>query len=169
MKKIILITLAMFCTIFAGCRPNSGNKFYNTTPTSFRYQYSGMMAHPIFSYEVETKEDGKLTLAYSTGGPDITIIKAPDNLLQTIGEIVRNNKIYKIKSHYMPDMEILDGYGWSMSIEYADGYISSGGSNAGPGGDISAGISLILKSLKEVVDNATPEDIIGTDSFFNRR
>lgn len=165
MKKIILITLAMFCTVFAGCRPNSGQKFYNATPTSFFYQYSGMTAYPIFSYGVETREDGTVALSFSEYGPEVTVYKAPDDLFQRIGDIARKYKLYKLQRSYHPDIEILDGYGWSMQIYYPDGYILSGGSNAEPGKKLSEGISAILKMLHDIVENAGPEDIIGHDSL----
>ena len=165
MKKIILIVLAMFCTIFAGCRPNSGNKFYDTTPESYYYQYSGMMAYPIVSYEVKAAEDGTITLSYSKDGPDVTIYKAPADLLQKIGETVREYKLYKLKRSYQPSMEILDGYGWSIAIAYGEDAIFSGGSNAWPDSKLSEGINKINVMLQSLVDNAGQDDIIGHDSL----
>jgi hypothetical protein len=166
MKKILLLSFAMFCSVFAGCQTNSGHKFYDSAPTEYNYQYSGTMAYPIVPYQVSIQEkDGTVALSYSEDGPDVTIYRAPADLLQKIGEKVRAHKLYNLKNHYEPSFEILDGYGWSVGFVYEDGYIFSGGSNAWPDGKLWAGITEINEMLQAIVDNAAPEDIIGTGSL----
>lgn len=166
MKKILLASIAMFWSLFAGCQPNSGPKFYDSVPTEYHYQYSGMMAYPIVSYKVSIQEeDGTVALSYSQDGPDVTVYKAPADLLKKIGDLVRKNKLYNLKNSYEPQFEILDGYGWSVGVIYEDGYIFSGGSNAWPDKKLWAGISEINEMLQAIVDYAAPEDIIGHDSL----
>lgn len=164
MKKIILSALVMLNSLFHGCAAQTP-KFYDEAPTSFGYSYSGTMAFPIQWYEVDRDKDGTVRLSYSHDTNDITIYKAPDDLLEKIGAIARDSKLYKLKSHYDPPFEVLDGYGWHINIIYPGDSIWSGGTNAWPREDyLNGGISSILSLLHGLVEAAAPEDIIGTST-----
>lgn len=159
MKRIIFVLVAMFCSIISGTGASCAPKFYDNVPLSYKYSYSGMTAHPIDWYSVKAEEGG-VTISYSHNGPEITVIKAPSDLLERIRDIAKGNKLYKLESSYLPKFKILDGYGWFVFIEYPDGYISSGGSNAWPPSKLSAGISAINKLITDIIESAAPEDVL---------
>ena len=165
MKRLLLIVAAMFGFLFQGCG-QSAPKFVEGTPEKYLYTYSGMVAHPLEWYCVERTGDGALHLLYSAGGPEISVYNAPEDVFERIGELVRQHKLYKLESSYRPSMEILDGYGWTISIDYKDGGIWSGGSNAWPPQDLSGGIAAINGYLKRLIDSAEP---IGKEYHYTRR
>ena len=162
MKKILLLITLMFLNIFTGCGFN-GHNFYDDTPTGYHFVRQGTMANPDYSYEIKTLEDGTVTLSYTRFDPVVTILKAPAGLLEEIGRIVRDCRIYNIKERYLPPMTVLDGYMWSMDIYYPEGKIYSHGSNAKPSGDIREGISQINALIAKVIEEASEEDVIGHD------
>lgn len=155
----------MFGSLFSGCG-SPAPKFVEGTPTGYLYSYSGMMAYPIEWYCVEKSEDGELHLLYSNGGPDISVYQAPSDLLERIGAMVREHKLYKLESSYHPPMQVMDGYMWHIAIEYEKDGIWSGGSNARPPKELSAGIAAINSYLKGFIDSGEP---VGQDSHMNRR
>ena len=169
MNKIVLPFIAMLGFLFAGCGPTAP-KYIAQTPQSYTYSYSGTVAHPFEWSETEKGEDGTMHLLYSSQGqPEIYIYRLPDDAMETIGAIVREARLWKLQSSYRPDFEILDGYGWHVSIFYEDGYVASGGSNAWPSGDLWKGINDINTYLKGIIEAAGEEGIIGTTTHFDRR
>jgi hypothetical protein len=158
MKTLMVLTtlLALF-----GCGP----KFPEGTPVSYQYSYSGTMMYYITWYEVAQTPDGGVTISYSTDCSDeITVLKAPSDALEKIGAMAKEHNLNKLKNSYLPDMEILDGYGWHMFIEFPDGYIGSGGSNAWPPAKLWSGIAAINAYIQGIIDASTPSDIIGKKS-----
>ena len=158
MRRILFVLIAMICSFFSGCGVFGAPKFYDKTPVSYEYTYSGTMAHPIDWYSVKT-EEGSVIISYSHHSPEITVIKAPDDLLEKIGAIARDAKLFKLKPGYRPKLHVLDGYGWDMLIRYPEDYISSGGSNAWPSGKLRGGIKAINQLIKDVIES-TPEEAI---------
>ena len=142
-----------------GCGP----KAKQGTPVRYEYSYSGTMMHPILWYEVSRDDNGLMTVAFSKDhSNDISVIKAPDAALKHIGELINEHKLYKLEPSYMPAMDILDGYGWHMFVEYEDDYLSSGGTNAWPPSKLWAGISEINAYIQGIIDASTEADIVGT-------
>ena len=70
------------------------------------------------------------------------------------------NKLHKLKDHYLPPFEVLDGYGWGISIVYPEDSIWSGGSNAWPGGKLAEGINVINSRIQSIIDASTEADIL---------
>lgn len=166
MKRIIFLAVAMFCSFLSVFGANSGPKFYHSVPVSYEYSYSGMMRDPIDWYSVRTEEGVGVTISYSHDGPEITVIKAPEGLLEKIGEIACSSKLYKLKASYRPKLEVLDGYGWFMSIRYKDDSIWSGGSNAWPPSKLWGGIAAINQLVVKAIENASGEDILRHESRY---
>ena len=157
---------ALSCLLaFLGCDDGDRNKPQEGVPESYSYSYSGMMAQPIVSYEVERGKDGTVTIAYCANSLEAIVYKAPADALEQIGELARKHKIHHLKRSYQPSMEILDGYGWHMFLAYEKGYIGSGGSNAWPSDKDWAGIAAINKYLQDFIDSATEADIIERRPF----
>ncbi|MBO6168361.1 MAG: hypothetical protein J6O51_00140 [Bacteroidales bacterium] len=153
--------LALSCILaLLGCGNSSDNKPQKGTPVRYEYSYSGTMANPITWYEVTRLEDGTMTISHSADSPEKTVIKAPADALEHIGALVNDNKLYKLAGSYQPNMDILDGYGWTLFVEYEDGYIASGGSNAWPSSKLWSGVSAINSYIQGIIDSATEADII---------
>ena len=152
-------TLMAFAGLMAilGCGP----KFPEGTPVSYQYSYSGTMMYYITWYRVAQTGDKGVTISYSADcSPEITVIKAPADALVRIGALAREYKLNKLSSSYVPTMEIMDGYGWHMFMEYPDDYISSGGTNAWPPDKLWSGIAAINAYIQGIIDASTEADII---------
>ncbi len=150
--------MALSCLLaILGC----GNKPKEGTPVRYEYVYSGTMRDPITWYEVASTPEKGATISYSVDcRPEITVIKAPADIFERIGAMAKEYKLHKLSPSYKPSMEILDGYGWHMFIEYPDDYIGSGGSNAWPPAKLWAGISAINEYIKGIIDASTEADIV---------
>lgn len=129
--------------------------------TSYTYSYSGTMAYPIDYYKLEKLEDGTVQLGYSHYDNDIHLIRVPEEVITKVTDMVEKYQLWKLKRSYRPKMEILDGYGWHVYIECEKGSISSGGTNAGPKSELSAGYHSINNYLDSLYTAAAPEDSLG--------
>jgi len=166
MKMILSLTCILsflgFCSRNKLGTIGEGN---NTRPegklVSYTYSYSGTMAYPIDYFNIERNEDSVLCLGWSKDDNDIHLIRIPEESLQKIDSIAREYKLWNLKKSYRPTMEILDGYGWHIWLNYEKGYISSGGTNAYANKDLSAGINAIENYVRSLVEAATPADSLG--------
>ena len=101
--------------------------------TSFSYTHSGTMAQPFKQYELELLETGKVQFFAHNLGEFHDTLMVSREVLDTVANMIIRNEIYLYKDHYEPDMEILDGEGWSYFAAYDDDTtLSSGGTNAWP-------------------------------------
>ncbi len=151
--------LAFSCLLsLLGC--GSGKK-PEGVPVSYEYRYNATMAYYITWYQVEKDSTGVVRLSYSKDhNPEITVLKAPSDLLEFIGRTAAEYKLHKLKDHYLPPFEVLDGYGWGISIVYPEDSIWSGGSNAWPGGKLAEGINVINSRIQSIIDASTEADIL---------
>lgn len=104
---------------------------------SIEYTTSGTMAGYIYEGRVEQNPDGSflLTSKKENYGPLYSkqIGKAD---MDSLKQIILDEKMYKYKERYLPKFEVLDGYGWHFQATFSDGTrIYSSGSNAWPGGN----------------------------------
>lgn len=169
MKAILAFSL--LGALLSCADPVSNRRVKNVpgeTIREYERSYSGTMMWYIEWFRVDRGEDGKLRLAYSYKGPEITIIRCPDDALMRIDGLVREYKLWNLKNSYVPRMRILDGHMWSTYIRYEEASISTGGSNAWPPKRLSDGLSAIDSYVKSIIDASGPEDVIGTDSHKNR-
>ena len=168
-----IIALSLLGALFSCDKDPLSNKRVKDVPgetiKEYTYSYSGTMMWYITWYKIEKGDDGNLRLLYSKDcEPEITIYKCPADALKKIDGFVRQYKLWNLKNSYQPKMDILDGYSWHTSITYEDAWLSTGGFNAWPPKELSAGLSTIEGYVKSIIDAATDADIIGTDSHFNR-
>lgn len=133
---------------------------------SFEYRESTMRASPSKLYRVERNEEGILLLKYTTYGPILKVIKAPEDILKVIDGFVQENKMWNMKSSYV-NTHVLDGTMWNLNIKYEEGSIYSDGSNKWPSGKLRAGMDAIEACLRSIIDNVKEEDIIGYEPTRN--
>jgi hypothetical protein len=139
---------------------------------SYEYSYSTMARFPHQYYQVQRDSAGMLCIYYSRNcEEEISVIQAPGDALEHIAGIARECRMHKLRSSYRPRMEVLDGYGWHCFLSYSEGYISSGGSNAGAQGKPGAGIYAINDYIQALIEASRPEDVIRMESHLdnNRR
>lgn len=168
MKHILtfscLMALLNFCPrshYLGGNIEEGDNEKPEGAVTSYQYHYSGTMAYPIHYYTLKILEDGTVQLGYSHDENDIHLVKVSEEAPKKIAEIAEQYSLYKLKGSYRPRMEVLDGYGWHVYIEYEKGSISSGGTNAWPNKELDHGINCINSYLDSLFNAATPKDSLG--------
>ena len=168
MKHIFTLTCIMallnFCSrshYVSGNIESGDNEKPEGAVTSYEYSYSGTMAYPIHFYTLKVLEDGTVQLGYSHDDNDIHLVRVPEEALKKIAEIAEEYSLHKIKGSYRPRMEVLDGYGWHLDIEYEKGSIYSGGTNAWPKEELSQGIHCINSYLDSLFNATTPQDSLG--------
>lgn len=165
MKLLLLALSAMISSLFSGCGAQAAPPFCDNNPVSYEYTYDVCMANPARWYRVFTDEGGNLCLAYNAGGFEATILRAPADILQTIGKTVREKKLYNLQRSYTPPFQVLDGYSWHIDIEYEGGSIWSGGSNAHPEKDLDEAIDAINEYLEGIIASASEDDVIGRKPY----
>ena len=136
---------------------------------SYEYGYSTMARFPNEYFQLRRDGTGMLCIYFSRDlEDDICVIQAPDDALEHIAGIVRDCKMYRLRSSYRPRMEVLDGYAWHCFLKFTDGYISSGGSNAGAQGKPGSGVYAINNYIRSLIDASTEADIIRHESHLDR-
>ena len=101
---------------------------------SYEYTHSGTMAQPFRRYELKEISPDTVQLAIDGMSVDVAdTIVVPREVLNEVGRIIIESKMYEYKPSYRPDFEVLDGEGWHFFAAYDDDtWLSSGGSNAWP-------------------------------------
>ena len=128
---------------------------------AYEYSYSGTMAFPIDYYKLSMLEDGTVQLGYSHDDNDIHLVRVPKEALSKVARIAKEYSLHKLKRSYRPRMEVYDGYGWHVYIDYEKGGISSGGTNAWPKKELDQGINCINSYLDSLFKAAVPQDSLG--------
>lgn len=99
----------------------------------FAYTRAGTMAVPFQDYKLTLLDDGKVQLYAHNLGRIHDTVPVDREVLDSVARMIVSNEIYRYKSHYEPEMQVMDGEGWHYSAEYDDKTsLSSGGSNARP-------------------------------------
>ena len=140
-------------------KPEGGALYYE-------YRYSGTMAYPFTYYQVEKDASGRVTIAWlKKESPDVVVIKAPQEVLEHIGALAYEHKLYRIKESYWPSVQVLDGTSWHMYMRFQKGSISSGGNNATAPAKRMQAIYSINSYLQSVIDASTEADIILQENY----
>ena len=170
MKTFLIISLLPFLAISPlGVKSSGRNPRPDGPATRYEYQVSGMMRYPITFYEVDRDSTGTVRIAWSTSNEaDIRVIKGPDDFFQRVDGYVAQYKLHKLKSHYTPRMQVLDGEMWHAYIRFAKNSISTGGSNASAPRELMAGISAINQYIQSLIDASSEADVIGVRSHDDR-
>lgn len=108
--------------------------------TSFHYKHMiSMIMYGDDVYDVKVTPDDKVFVTIDDGNPLSVTIEADHSVIENLQKIVEKYKMYEYKDHYVPPCEVLDGYMWNMSIQFADGkHVYSSGSNAEPNNGVAA-------------------------------
>lgn len=105
---------------------------------SFSYSETSMSAFPDEDYEVKKLEDGRVQLSRlekKHDGYRESYYVGPE-VLDSIKQIMQEEKMMGYKSHYQTLMDVRDGTMWSLTARFADGtYLSSGGYMSWPSGN----------------------------------
>ena len=103
---------------------------------SIEYTRSGTMAGFEYEGHVDLNDDGTVVARAmrESHGPLYQLVVNKETLAD-LRKIIEEEKMYAYKERYLPPFEVLDGYMWSFHARFSDDTcISSGGSNASPGG-----------------------------------
>lgn len=143
-----------------------GGKMPDGIPTRYEFRCTGAVEYPLEWYLVERADDGTLRILSSQGGPDILIVRAPEDIFTQIGQLARKYGLYRLKEDYQPDFDVFDANSWSFRISYPDYQgISSGGYHVWPEKKLREGIDAINRLLKEIVSSAKEDDILERKSY----
>ena len=132
---------------------------------SYEYSRVGMRSNPDEYYKLERNQEGILVLKYTHYEPVLKVIKAPEDALEVIDGYVRSAKLWNIREMYPNPPYVKDGYMWNLRITYAQGKISSSGSNNQPSAKIYKGIEAINAYLHGLTDNVGEQDIIEYEPY----
>lgn len=78
---------------------------------AYEYRYDACMAYPLKYYKVFKDSTGTILLAWLKDcGPDVTVLKGTEEILEKIGALAEQYKLHKLKASYYPSMQIMDGY-----------------------------------------------------------
>ena len=104
--------------------------------TSLTYTRSGMMAGYQYEGRLEKTDSGIIVKAMRESYGPLYQLTIDTKTLAKFRAIIEEEKMYEYKERYLPPFEVLDGYMWSFYAHFTDDKsISSGGSNAAPGGN----------------------------------
>ena len=158
MKAILALSLLSFIHSCSGNMPEG-------LPIRYEYRLTQSMKYPIEWHLLEIGEDGLPRLLSSMSGDSITIVRVPEDIFVKIDSIARAGKLSRLKSHYSPKFQILDGKSWRMDLVYpGHKSIYSCGYHSWPPKKLQNAIDEINRLLRDLVSAAKPEDIIGYDS-----
>ena len=120
---------------------------------SVEYTESGTMAGYIYEGHMKQNPDGTFVLkAMKENYGPLYQKQISKEAVDTIRQIIIEEKMYKYKEHYTPRMEVLDGEGWHFAAKFSDGTrIYSSGSNAWPRGN---GLGRIQGYLLKLIADA---------------
>lgn len=145
--------MSVFSLGGASCTPKpsaGGTSQQNSSPTitSLTYCKRGTMKQPIIYYELTVK-DGVATLKNASGRDEEDAIsrQVDISIVDSLQQIIAEEKVMKYKSSYTPHFRVLDGYSWYLDIVFSDDtYKMSSGSNAWPDGEGLHRITELFKS-----------------------
>ena len=163
-----LFALSLLSLVGLNC--SGDKKLPEGIPSRYEYRYSGPVMYPMDWYLVEAGEDGTVRILSSHDGPEILVVRAPEDIFEQIDALVRKYKLQTLKRDYEPSFQVMDGFQWSLSIRYPEykGVYSSG-YHAWPKASLREGIDAINALLKGISEAAQDEDILGHESHDTRR
>lgn len=116
-QKVMLIMLIALPIILIGCSKTSKNE---SDIVSFSYDY-GSFTEGYYKYSITVENDKVLFSAKGLNGINMNINKEIDaSYLDNLSEIINDKEIYKWDGFDEKDNSILDGYSFSLKVEYAD-------------------------------------------------
>ncbi len=121
MKKVFTsIILIGIILLVSGCGKTVQN---NSNIKNFTYDY-GSYNGGYYSYAI-TREDDQIHLdAKGMNGVDLNADKSiTESDLNELAKIINDYKIYEWNGFHKSDKNVLDGYSFSIEIQYSDGEI----------------------------------------------
>ncbi len=151
MKRNVLMA-CLISSLFCLLSCTQKKKMPEGELVSVEYTISGTMEG--YEYEGRVKADSTgafvLRAMKKNYGP-LFEKKIGSQEMKKFRQIIEEEKMYEYEDYYQPDMEVMDGWGWSFSASFSDGAsITSSGSNASPGG---SGLGRINAYMEELVQD----------------
>lgn len=152
-----LVSLVFVAFLFSRCSlfshddysPQAKMKeFPNAEITSVRYVKQGTMAIPERVRSFKKMNDGRY-LAKMANYDKVDSTYCSQDVADKIYECLKNGQLHKYKRNYRTKMRVLDGYSWSIDVQFEDrSSIMSGGYMAYPKNySAVAGFNAIIESL----------------------
>lgn len=142
---IRILALTIMLSLFS-CSSKPAGDF-----SSYEFRKNGTRAFPEENYRLYRSESGDFLIDVEVDFDVVKTYPAPVNLPEKIDSIVTKYKLWRLKEHYKPPFQVLDGYSWTMRIRYEEGSIYSGGFNAWPRNKMRDGIQEINALISEAL------------------
>lgn len=124
---------------------------------SYSYRLKAKSAMPVEQFTVE-KTDGntcRVTIVKDFDRATLNLIsdtiEVDIALFDKIEEIVRQHEMHAYEPSYTPDVLVMDGERWEMSLDYDGGHYHSTGENAYPNDN---GMKLITELVHQALGSA---------------
>ena len=125
MKKVFLFslfTILILCT-FTACGSAKKREKVDSDIKNFSYNY-GSYSSGYYNYSILSIGDTVRFVARGYNGVEIDAdIDIDKSYLEELNKIINDNKIYEWDGFSKRDDDVLDGYSFSLKIEYENGEI----------------------------------------------
>ena len=119
-----------------------------------------MREYPHEFWRLENTEEHGLTLTWSKSNSDYTVLRVPEEAAQKLTELVKEHKLYRLKSTYKPPFDVRDGTMWHVFIRYEKSSIDCSADNAWPPTALWNGVKAVNAYLDSLIQASTADDII---------
>lgn len=119
-----------------------------------------MREYPHEFWRLENTQENGLTLTWSKSNSDYTVLRVPEEAAQKLTGLVKEHKLYRLKSTYKPPFDVRDGTMWHVFIRYEKSSIDCSADNAWPPKALWEGVKAINAYLDGLIQASTADDII---------
>ena len=119
-----------------------------------------MREYPHEFWRLENTQENGLTLTWSKSNSDYTVLRVPVEAAQKLTELVKEHKLYRLKSTYKPPFDVRDGTMWHVFIRYEKSSIDCSADNAWPPTALWNGVKAVNAYLDSLIQASTEDDII---------
>lgn len=156
----LLLLMSMIMSLFGcsmgeteGRRPEGAFKYYE-------YRSTTMREYPHEFWRLENTQENGLTLTWSKSNSDYTVLRVPEEAAQKLTGLVKEHKLYRLKSTYKPPFDVRDGTMWHVFIRYEKSSIDCSADNAWPPKALWEGVKAVNAYLDSLIQASTEDDII---------
>ena len=119
-----------------------------------------MREYPHEFWRLENTQENGLTLTWSKSNSDYTVLRVPEEAAQKLTGLVKEHKLYRLKSMYKPPFDVRDGTMWHVFIRYEKSSIDCSADNAWPPTALWNGVKAVNAYLDSLIQASTEDDII---------
>lgn len=117
--KVVVFVFLTLCVIFTitGCGKKTE---YTGNIISFKYYY-GSYNSGYYEYNINVEDDKVIFIAKGYNGVALAVNKEIDSdYLKKLSDLINDNKLYEWDGFDRSDKDILDGYGFTLEVNYND-------------------------------------------------